>query len=95
MNDDNKTPLAYQFRLRMHELLAEALVDGTINGKDWDFDNLGYTVFGGDSLLQLHPPLVADIMGYELGDVGITKDDLTALIRGMDARLYKDVFNRD
>ena len=94
MNDDNKTPLAYQFRLRILELLKRALDDGIVQGEDWNPDELGYKVFGGDPLLQENPRRVADIVGYHLGRVGATEDDLTALIRGMESRRYTDEFNR-
>lgn len=95
MNDDNKTPLAYQFRLRMRELLDMALENGTLEGEDWDPDTLGFSVFGGDPLLQQNPALVADIVGYELGGSGVTNDDLSAVLRGMYSRKYSDEFNKD
>ena len=95
MNDDNKTPLAYQFRLRMKDLMEKAMIDGTINSDDWDPGVLGFTVFGGDPLLQQNPALVADIAGYELGGSGVTNDDLSAITRGMESRWYNDEFNKD
>ena len=95
MNDDNKTPLAYQFRERMQELMFVALLDGTLDGEDWDPDTLGFSVFGGDPLLQQNPALVADIVGYELGGSGATNDDLSAVLCGMYSRKYNDEFNRD
>lgn len=95
MNDDNKTPLAYQFRMRMNELLDMLPEDGAITGGDWDPDAIGFSVFGGDPLLQRSPSLVADIIGYELGGEGITEDDLDAIISGMRSRSYADEFNRD
>lgn len=95
MNDDNKTPLAYQFRVRMQELVDMALGDGTIEAGDWDPVTLGYAVFGGDSLLQQNPALVADIVGYRFGGVGITNDDLFAVLRGMEDRMANDEFNRE
>ena len=94
MNDDNKTPLAYQFRLRMKDLTEKAMIDGTVDGDSWNPDVLGYTVYGGDSLLQQNPALVADIVGYELEGLGATEADLTAIIYGMKARRYNDEFNR-
>ena len=95
MNDDNKTPLAYQFRLRMQELLDMALEDGTLEGEEWDPDTLGFSVFGGDSLLQQNPALVADIVGYVSGGSGVTDSDLSTIIRGMESRMYADEFNKD
>lgn len=95
MSDEGNIPIAYQFRLRMHELMNKALKDGTLKGEGRDPDVLGYTVFGGDPLLQQNPALVADLVGYELGGSGVTEDDLTALIRGMEARRYADEFNKD
>ena len=95
MNDDNKTPLAYQFRLRMHELMGMAMEDGTLEGEYWDPDTLGFSVFGGDPLLQQNPSLVADIIGYELGGSGATEEDTIEVMRGMEARMYADEFNRD
>lgn len=94
MNDD-KTPLAYQFRLRMHELLEKALADGTLVEGDRDSDTLGFTVFGGDPMLQQNPALVADIVGYQLGGEGITENDLDAIVQGMKSRKYNDEFNQD
>lgn len=95
MNDDNKTPRAYMFRMRMHELLRKAMDDGTVNGEDWDPDTLGFSVFGGDPLLRQNPSLVADIIGYELGEAGVTDSDLDVIISGMNSRRYNDEFNRD
>ena len=95
MYDDNNTPLAYQFRLRMHELMGMALEDGTLEGEDWDPDTLGFSVFGGDPLLQQNPALVADIVGYELGGSGATVADLAGIVQGMKTRMYDDEFNRD
>lgn len=95
MNDDNKTPLAYQFRLRMHELMGMALEDGTLEGEDWDPDTLGFSVFGGDPLLQQNPSLVADIVGCWLGGSGFTEADTIEVMRGMESRMYADEFNRE
>ena len=97
MNEDNKTPLAYQFRLRMHELLCKAMDDGIIERDRYDLDtldSLGFTVFGGDPLLQQNPSLVADLVGYELGGSGVTEGDLATVVQGMKARRYYDEFNR-
>lgn len=94
----NKTPLAYQFRMRMHELLEKAMADGIIERDRYDLDTLdsmGFDVFGGDPLLQQNPVLVADLIGYELGGSGVTNGDLDAIVRGMKARRYNDEFNRD
>lgn len=95
MNNDNKTPLADQFRLRMQELLDTALEDGTLEGEDWDPDTLGFSVFGGDPMLQQNPSMVSDIVGYELGGSGVTEADLVTVIRGMESRMYADEFNKD
>lgn len=95
MSDEDKTPLAYQFRVRMYELLVEVMRVGLIKAEDWDMEVLGYAVFGGDSLLQQNPALVADIWGYRFGGRGITNADLSALMRGMESRKYNDEFNRD
>ena len=95
MNDANKTPLAYQFRLRMTELLDMAMEDGTLEGEDWDPDTLGFSVFGGDPLLQQNPALVADIVGYVFGGSGVTDSDLSTIIRGMESRMYADELNKD
>ena len=94
MNDDNKAPLAYQFRLRMQDLMFGALLDGIVGGENWNPYELGYTAFGGDPLLQQNPALVEDLIGYELGGSGFTEDDLVAITRGMKARRYNDEFNR-
>lgn len=95
MSEDNKTPLAYQFRLRMHELLQRALENGIIQGEGWNPYELGYTVFGEDPLLQESPRLVADIVGYQLGGNGTTEGDLAAIVRGMESRMYNDIFHLD
>ena len=98
MNEYDEAPLAYQFRLRMHELLCKAMDDGIIERDRCDLDTLdvlGFTVFGGDPLLQQNPPLVADLVGYELGGSGATEADLVTVVRGMKARRYNDEFNRD
>lgn len=95
MNEDDKTPLAYQFRLRMHELLDMALECGTLEGEEWDPDTIGSSVFGGDPLLQQSPLLVADIVGYVFGGSGVTDSDLSTIIRGMESRMYADEFNKD
>ena len=95
MNDDNKTPLAYQFRERMRELVDAALEDGTVDEEYWDPDVLGFSVFGGDPLLQQNPSLVADIAGYQFGMSGVTNDELSPIIRGMESRKYNDEFNKD
>mgnify|MGYP001758448907 CR=1 FL=1 len=97
MNDDNKTPLAYQFRMRMRDLLLKGITEGTTDGDadHLDFDVLGYTVYGGDQLLQQNPSLVADLIGYELGGLGVTEDDLVTIVQAMMSRRYNDEFNRD
>lgn len=95
MDEDNKTPLAYKFRLRMPDLLLAALGNGTLEGEDWDPYVLGFTVFGGDPLLQQAPLLVADVIGYELGGSGVTDSDLDAIVQGMESRWYDDEFNKD
>ena len=96
--DNNDIPIAYQFRLRMHELLCKAMDDGIIERDQRDLDTLdsiGFTVFGGDPLLQQNPSLVADLVGYELGGLGVTENDLVTVVQGMRARRYYDEFNRD
>lgn len=98
MNEDDKTPLAYQFRLRMKELLDMAMDNGIIERDRYDLDTLdsmGFTVFGGDPLLQQNPSLVADLVGYELGGSGVMEFDLDTIVQGMTARRYNDEFNRD
>ena len=98
MNEYDEAPLAYQFRLRMHELLCKAMDDGIIEKDRCDLDTLdsiGFTVFGGDPLLQQNPALVADLVGYELGGSGVTEGDLATVVQGMKARRYYDEFNRD
>ena len=98
MDGYDEAPLAYQFRVRMHELLCKAMDDGIIEMDQRDLDTLdsiGFTVFGGDPLLQQNPSLVADLVGYELGGSGVTEDDLDTIVQGMKARRYYDEFNRD
>ena len=94
MSEDDKTPRAYKFRLRMHYLIQAALEDGTIARDRWYPDDLGFRVFGGDPLLQQNPALVADIIGYEFGEEGVTNDDLDAIVQGMVTRAYADEFNQ-
>lgn len=93
--DDDKTPMAYKIRLRMGELLHKAMDDGTIDEEDWDLYVLGFTVLGGDPLLQQAPLLAAYIICYELGGLGVTEGDLVTIIQGMKTRRYHDEFNRD
>lgn len=98
MNEDDKTPLAYQFRLRMKELLDMAMDNGIIERDRYDLDTLdsiGFTVFGGDPMLQQNPSLVADLVGYELGGSGVMEFDLVTIVQGMKARRYYDEFNKD
>lgn len=96
--DNNDIPVAYQFRLRMKELLDMAMDNGIIESDRYDLDtldSLGFTVFGGDPLLQQNPSLVADLVGYELGGSGVMEFDLVTIIQGMKARRYYDEFNQD
>lgn len=96
MNEDNNDiPVAYKFRLRMHELMKKAMDEGAVKSEDWDPDVLGYTVFGGDQMLQQNTALVADIVGYELGGVGVTEGDVFAIMYAMDSRRYDYEFNKD
>lgn len=92
MSDEDKTPLAYQFLLRMLELLEKALADGSFNAEGWNPYELGFTVFGVDPMLQQNPSLVAEIVGHELGGSGVTEGDLEAIMRGMGSRRYIDEF---
>ena len=94
MNDDNKTPLAYQFRERMRELMFGEILDRVLIGEDWDPVTLGFSVFGGDPLLQQNPSLVADIFVYELGGSGVTDSDLSTIVQEMEARKYADYVNQ-
>lgn len=95
MNEDSNIPIAYMFRVRMHELLEKALADGIVSSDSWDPDALGFVVFGGDTLLQQFPSLVTDIVGYQLGGSGVTDSDLGAIYRGMRDRKSAEEFTWD
>lgn len=94
MDEEDQTPRAYKFRLRMQELIDMALEDGAISRYRWDPDVLGFTVFGGDPLLRQNPELVADIIGYEFGGEGVTKDDIGTIVQEMEVRKYADYVNQ-
>lgn len=94
MDEEDQTPLAYKFRIRMHYLIQAALEDGTIARDRWDPDVLGFEVFGGDPMLQQNPSRVADIIGYEFGGEGVTKDDMGTIVQEMEARKYADYVNQ-
>lgn len=93
MNEKFNTPRAYMFRMRMHELLNQAVDAGAVDGEDWDPEVLGFTVFGADPILQQNPSLVTDIVGYQLEGLGVADEYLCAIARGMkDRKSAEDMF---